>query len=282
MIVERQDANHNAYKSPVTVKLLLSGMVESPPWAASLTRTLDSCTGIPKYSKWVDDAPRPFSDEDYAFGRSDSLENENTSKSRSYLRKKKPEQGAFPPASWGRRADNGAYFYDDPLDQDLGSSPQFETAFETSSRTDWGSSSEPALHNNSRHSRSFSAVSPFTPSPSHTRSSTLPTSLNPFASNNHSVESLFGARSHQTPASRGEVGGSGLLIPDEGVPRAIALYTFQAVEVRIRIYLLRRHSNEIRSPEIYRSLKARSSPLHRRVTKQMTGESKRRIFHTFS
>src|SRR6266550_845993 len=193
VIMERQDANHNAYKSPVTVKLLLSGMVDSPPWAASLIRTLDSCTGTPKYSKWVDDAPRPtFSDEDYAFGRSDPSGNANTSKSRSYLRKKKPEQDAFPPASWGHRTDTGSYFYDDALDQDLGSSPRFETNFEAGSRTDRGSSSEPHLYNSSRHNRSFSA-SPFTSSPSHTRSSTLPTSLNPFASNDHSVESLFGA-----------------------------------------------------------------------------------------
>jgi hypothetical protein len=249
VIMERQDANNNAYKSPVTVKLLLSGMVDSPPWAASLIRTLDSCTGIPRYSKWVDDAPRPtFSDDDYAFGGSDSVGNANTSKSRSYLKKKKPEQDAFPPASWGRRTDTGSYFSDDVLDQDLG----FETNFEPSSRTDRGSSSEPHLYNNSRHNRSFSA-SPFTSS--HTRSSTLPTSLNPFSSNDHSVESLFGARSYRTS----EVGP----IPDEGIPRAIALYTFQAVEVRIRIYLLRRRSNEIHSPEIYRSLKARSSPLPR-------------------
>ncbi|KAF8349808.1 hypothetical protein F5887DRAFT_1127108 [Amanita rubescens] len=223
VIMERQDANQNAYKSPVTVKLLLSGMVDSPPWAASLIRTLDSCTGIPRYSKWVDDAPRPtFSDEDYAFGGSDSVGNANTSKSRSYLKKKKPEQDAFPPASWGRRTDTGSYFYDDALDQDLG----FETTFEPSSRTDRGSSSEPHLYNNSRHDRSFSAASPFTSSPSHTRSSTLPTSLNPFSSNDHSVESLFGTRSYRTSTLRGEVGP----IPDEGIPRAIALYTFQAVE----------------------------------------------------
>ena len=238
VIVERQDANHNAYKSPVTAKLLLGGMVDSPPFATSLTSTLDSCTGMPRYKKWVDDAPSPFLDDDYTFGRSESSGNvtntsntSNTSKSRSFLRKKKPEQDAFPPASWGTRTDTGAYFSDDALDSR--SSPRFETTFETEYGADYGSL-EPPLGSNSRHNRSFSTFSPVTIAPSHTRSSTLPTSSNPFRSKNHSVESLYGIQLPQTPAPRDDTRRSGLPIPDEGMPRAIALYTFQAVEVRIR------------------------------------------------
>lgn len=232
VIVERQDANNNAYKSPVTAKLLLGGMVDPPPFAASLTSTLDSCTGIPRYKKWVDDAPSPFLDEDYTFGRSESSGNvTNTSKSRSYLRKKKPEQGTFPPALWGAGTDTGTYFSDDALDSE--SSPRFETTFETEYRADYGSS-EPPLGSDSRHHRSFSTFSPFTTAPSHTRSSTLPTSSNPFGSDNHSFESLYGVQLPRTPVSRDETWRSGLPIPDEGMPRAIALYTFQAVEVRIR------------------------------------------------
>ena len=219
VIAERHDANHKAYKSPVTAKQLLGGMIDSPPWAASLTSTLDSCTGIPRYKKWVDDTPSPFSEEDYAFGRSESSGNvSNTTKSRSYLRKKR-EQDTFPPASWGSRTDTGAYFYDD-------------AAIGTDYRTDYGSS-EPPLGSNSRHHRSFSTFSPVTTAPSHTRSSTLPTSSNPFASNNDSVELLYGVQLPQT-VSRGETGRIRLPIPDEGMPRAIALYTFQAVEVRVR------------------------------------------------
>jgi len=205
VIVERQDANHNAYKSPVTAKLLLGGMVDSPPFAASLTSTLDSCTGMPRYKKWVDDAPSPFLDDDYTFGRSESSGNvTNTSKSRSFLKKKKPEQDTFPPASWGSRTDTGAYFSDDALDS--GSSPRFDTTFETEYRADYGSSGPP-LGGDSRHNRSFSTFSPVT-----------------------SVESLYGIQLPQTPVSRVETSRSGLPIPDEGMPRAIALYTFQAVE----------------------------------------------------
>ena len=229
VIVERQDANHSAYKSPVTAKLLLGGMVDSPPFAASLTSTLDSCTGMPRYKKWVDDAPSPFLDENYTFGRSESSGNvTNASKSRSFLRKKKPEQDTFPPASWGSRTDSGAYFSDDALDS--GSAPWFDTAFET----EYSGLSEPPLGSDSRHHRSFSTFSPVTTAPFHTRSSTLPTSSNHFGSNNHSVESLYGVQLPQTPVSRDETWRSGLPIPDEGMPRAIALYTFQAVEVRTR------------------------------------------------
>ncbi|KAK2461696.1 hypothetical protein APHAL10511_006159 [Amanita phalloides] len=231
VIVERQDANHRAYESPVTVKLLLGGMVDPPPWSASLINTLDSCTGIPRYNKWVDDAPRPFTDEDYAFASSEShVPTPDTPKSRSYLKKKRPEQNTFPPTSWGRRTDTGAYFYDDTPDQDLAhESSRFETTFGTDYTSEYGLSEPPLRQGGSQHNCSFSAASPFVTVPSHTRSSTLPTSSNPFFTpEDHSVELFYTEQSLNPPASRSEA--RNWSIPDEGMPRAIALYNFRAVE----------------------------------------------------
>ncbi|KAF8634422.1 hypothetical protein AX15_000873 [Amanita polypyramis BW_CC] len=229
VIVARQDANHNAYRSPVTVKLLLGGMVEPPPWAATLIRTLDSCTGIPRYKKWVDDSPNKLVEEDYAFGSLESPETAaSSSKNRSYLKKKKLEQEAFPPSSWGRRTDNGAYFYDDTNDQnpDFASSPFSETTVGSDYGPDHGFS--PSHGSGSYHNRSPSATSLFVAVPSsHRRSSTWSPSLNPFASDDHSVESLYRRQSFTTPESQRT---PRYLIPDEDSPRAIALYNFRAVE----------------------------------------------------
>ena len=53
VIVERQDANAQAYRTDVTAKQLLSGAIPPPEWASSLVKTLESCTGMPGGRRWV-------------------------------------------------------------------------------------------------------------------------------------------------------------------------------------------------------------------------------------
>ena len=129
VIVERQDANAQAYHSDVTVKQLLSGAVTPPEWASPLIKTLESCTGLPGGRRWVDDA-QPHSRGDYMFDsvESPSLENgrsgngyfpEGSGSPGSKLSKKNKQKSSsisFPPVNWGRRKSSGAYFsdYNDP------------------------------------------------------------------------------------------------------------------------------------------------------------------------
>lgn len=132
VIVERQDANAQAYHGDVSVKQLLSGAVPSPEWAQPLIKTLEACTGMPGNRPWIQDfrsqhngqyafdgteTPRDdfgssrssaASSPSYAFGgdRPDSLSKIKKSKSRS-------SSFGFPPASWGKRKPAGSYFEDE-------------------------------------------------------------------------------------------------------------------------------------------------------------------------
>ncbi|CAA7259976.1 unnamed protein product [Cyclocybe aegerita] len=107
VIVEREDANVQAYESPVTARMLLGGAVDPPPWAMPLIKTLEACTGMPGNREWVDEPRTPGGS--YAFGGVGS--SESTGSSPSFLRKKKrPETSAFPPASWGAETNSGSYF----------------------------------------------------------------------------------------------------------------------------------------------------------------------------
>lgn len=118
VIVERQDANTIAYNSPVTVKLLLGGTVEPPPWASPLIQTLEACTGLPGGRKWVqDNAWGETPPSSYAFGEGMASPGAEPS-APSYLRKKKKgDKPAFPPASWGKNKDSGSYFHSDHMDE---------------------------------------------------------------------------------------------------------------------------------------------------------------------
>lgn len=109
VIVERQDANTQAYKSPVTARLLLGGMVEPPEWTSPLIKTLEACTGLPGNRQWVNDSPGPSAERpSYAFGGVASPGAGPSSPS--FLKKKKKSEMSFPPASWGKSADTGSYF----------------------------------------------------------------------------------------------------------------------------------------------------------------------------
>ena len=114
VIVEREDANALAYNSPVTAKMLLGGMVDPPEWAMPLIKTLEACTGMPGGRPWIDDDTRPSHSRTYSFGSgigSDSISSQPSSSSRtpSFLRRKKQPQSEFPPAHWGVHSPGGSY-----------------------------------------------------------------------------------------------------------------------------------------------------------------------------
>ncbi|KAI0674531.1 hypothetical protein C8Q78DRAFT_1067524 [Trametes maxima] len=133
VIVERQDANAQAYRSDVTVKQLLSGAIPPPEWASPLVKTLEACTGIPGGRRWVQDFAAHHADDPYMFGgvESPGLNENGPSRStgartpgspaipdnasvNSKLSKKKGKSGSisFPPISWGSRKNSGSYFSD--------------------------------------------------------------------------------------------------------------------------------------------------------------------------
>ncbi|KAG6826342.1 hypothetical protein H0H92_000258 [Tricholoma furcatifolium] len=236
VIVERQDANQQAYHSPVTARMLLGGVVEPPEWASYLIRTLESCTGMPGGRRWIQDTG---ADGHYAFGSVSSPDTEG----RSFLKKKKKGQkqsgDVFPPDTWGKRKDSGSFFDSEEdishqpprsgrvtdWDADIPSDP-FADRFESSSRASrprfsqsisYSSSSTTPLdmsydnpahahlaHSSHRHSRSLSLAAPAS-------SGTL-----------HSAPSY---RSGPFVKPKPE-----LLQPHDGVARAIALYDFSAIE----------------------------------------------------
>lgn len=108
VIVERQDANAQAYQSDVTAKLLLGGAVEPPPWSSTLIKTLEACTGMPGTRQWVNDGD--LNDGSYAFN---GLASPGAETSSSFLRKRKkekPGKESFPPDSWGAKKNSGSYF----------------------------------------------------------------------------------------------------------------------------------------------------------------------------
>ena len=112
VIVERQDANAQAYKSDVSVKVLLSGSVDPPEFAMGLIHTLDACTGMPGNRHWVKDdhsAPGTPIDGGYAFGGIASSGTEGPAS----LKKSRKNSNAFPPTSWGRKKSSGSYFSTD-------------------------------------------------------------------------------------------------------------------------------------------------------------------------
>ncbi|KAF8167819.1 hypothetical protein B0H34DRAFT_646722 [Crassisporium funariophilum] len=107
VIVERQDANFQAYNSPVTARMLLGGTVDPPPWALPLIKTLEACTGMPGGRDWINDESSGVPGGSYAFGGLASP----GSRTPSFLQKKrKPEISTFPPQSWGSETDSGSYF----------------------------------------------------------------------------------------------------------------------------------------------------------------------------
>ncbi|KIP11897.1 hypothetical protein PHLGIDRAFT_124552 [Phlebiopsis gigantea 11061_1 CR5-6] len=100
VIMERSDANAQAYRSNVTAKMLLSGSVEPPEWAQPLVKTLDACTGMPGNRQWVHELNRDR-DDSYMFGSMESPRgeapppNESRAKRRPTLGNRKSSVGSY-------------------------------------------------------------------------------------------------------------------------------------------------------------------------------------------
>ena len=256
MIVERQDANAQAYLSNVSAKQILSGVVTPPDWAQPLIRTLESCTSAPGGRKWVSDS-RPSSDSQYAFGGIASPNAEVPQSLRKQQRKSSPNAGTFPPDSWGTPASSGSYF-DPPTEEAVSGSawdydhppPPFEANFDsdfvpaTRSRHNPGQSLDSSIRTGSgtrlsAHTRSSSSAASGT-NPFHSQAEresdgydistsfgpTLEDEDNPFGPGNRIVDA---ATARYRQAERDRVL-STPLAQGEGVGRAIALFDFHAVQ----------------------------------------------------
>jgi SH3 domain-containing YSC84-like protein 1 len=147
VIVERQDANAQAYDSPVTAKMLLGGMVDPPEWARPLIKTLEMCTGMPNGRPWINDLSthgRQYSFDGLGSGgvspSAGSVPSRTPSRASSFLRKKK-KPSEFPPASWGNPSDSGSYFSAQPSREpsasDFGASSASRSGFGTQFYSDY-------------------------------------------------------------------------------------------------------------------------------------------------
>jgi lipid-binding SYLF domain-containing protein len=219
VIVERQDANSQAYHRDVTVKMLLSGVIEPPDWASSLIKTLDACTGLPGNQKWIDEGGGGSG---YVFGGEAS-----PSGSRNQLQKKKDANSPFPPAAWGEPKNSGSYFAAESTHPK--SNPFASTEFNTHFESDF------VPEQRKRHQPSLSlSVTRTDPSlSSHLHSRSMSVSANPFfltsAGSNNDIDTSF-SQSSGLPYITLKPGLDKPLLPHEGIARGIALYNFQAVE----------------------------------------------------
>lgn len=109
--MERQDANVLAYNSPVTVKLLLGGLVDPPAWTTPLIKTLESCTGLPGNRQWINDEGNRSPGGSYVF-RGVSSPGSRAKSAPFFFGKKKQDNTQFPPASWGVQTNTDSYFTD--------------------------------------------------------------------------------------------------------------------------------------------------------------------------
>lgn len=238
VIVERQDANVQAYDSPVTARILLGGVVEPPTWATPLIKTLEACTGMPGGREWVyDERPRTPGGT-YAFG---GVASPGAGPSTpSFLRKKKKsEKDIFPPQSWGTASDSGSYFSDQKpgthsrnmtWDGHTAIPSTFETRFESDFGLDQlispkpnpfadgdSSCSEPKITLKQRHTPRSKSISLDYASPPYSP----PSDIDPFSVPSQTLPYIKPKPELARP-----------LLPHEGVAKAIALYNFGAVEVR--------------------------------------------------
>ncbi|KAK0198513.1 hypothetical protein F5146DRAFT_1131495 [Armillaria mellea] len=245
MIVERQDANVQAYNNPnVTVKLLLSGAISHPPWTAPLIQTLEACTGLPGNRQWIEDGGRPSA---YAFGGVGST----GSQTPSYLKKKKKaDKSMFPPESWGQETNSGSYFTESDPPSNRYNSNNFATPNDT-----WQRSGDTSVTSFPTH-----FDSDFTPEdskrPTHRITQSLPYAPKAQATNDwfdsldepstspsgihHGRSMSLASPTNSKPLSRTSYDSSASIFispkPElskpllEGVARVIALYNFNAVE----------------------------------------------------
>jgi len=256
MIVDRQDANSQAYRSDVTAKQILTGSIDRPEWASTLISTLERCTGSGN-RQWVqNDIAQPG----YAFS---GVGNPGSEVSPSPKGKANKKKSSFPPAHWGavdednfpndyqnragpttssRGGDhlNGfdTHFDSDfafeeeshqhpkvqatrGLDDDFSNDPA--PPYDTPSDPSFGSSNPP---------RSAGLTSPFSSSSKSHKKSFSYTSSNPFYATQEvdDIDAMSRSTSSTGPRIQPKPELAKPLSPSEGVARAIALFDFKAVE----------------------------------------------------
>ena len=268
--MERQDANFQAYNSPVTARLLLGGHVDPPSWALPLIKTLEACTGMPGHREWIDDdITTPGGS--YVFGGVSSPG--PATGPTSFLRKKKKmESLPFPPPSWEREDSTESYFtqggsssHARNMTWDGSKHPPASRNFDTQFDSEFLPDRMSLPYDSLRRSRlepasnstnlgepdtdpfdstfSVSGIkhapdnmransAPSIPGPSHTRSKSLKYDYSFFgADREEPILPSIGPKRATTPFLKPRSELATPLSPSEGVARAIALYNFDAVEV---------------------------------------------------
>ncbi|KAL4251972.1 SH3YL1 family protein [Abortiporus biennis] len=134
VIVERQDANAQAYHSDVTAKMLLSGSITPPDWAMPLIHTLESCTGPPGNHRWVQEHNFQNTGDGYMFDNVASPGYEDPYKQHRLKKKDKEQRPGF----FSRKSSN-SYF--DSRDTDT--NPYYDTSRSRQSQSQRDSLEEP-------------------------------------------------------------------------------------------------------------------------------------------
>ena len=249
VIAERQDANTSAYHSDVSVKGLLSGAVPRPDWAQPLYQTLDACTKFRGgLREWIDDSP--VEEQEFAFAAFTEPR---------MLQKKKSGPPSFPPSGWGEPMSGGLYFNDTMR---CFSKPAWDSRFESHFESDFNpqddrsrrmrsggssGSDRDEFYTSDDDSPGYWANTYGHPYPLYNRSRNVPYGptmppipygeLLPGTRGPFDVEldaQLFGEPSPMStkPVITPKAELTAPLAPGEGVGRAIALFDFDAVEVR--------------------------------------------------
>ncbi|KAF7306585.1 Ysc84 domain-containing protein [Mycena indigotica] len=236
VIVERQDANVQAYGSQVTAKLLLGGAIPPPTWAEPLIKTLTSCTGMPGNREWITESSPTSA---YAFATPTS------EMPPSQLRKKrKDSKSDFPPTSWGEPRDGGSYFSHQVEAASLRGKPEYDSPFDpwdaaanTGSTSQFPTQFKSDFVPEKRHVRSATASQPPTVFDLFDAEPTTASPSSPFAENQPMLghtrsmsASPYKPKSISTPFLKPQPALSRSTPPPEGVARAVALYDFQAVQ----------------------------------------------------
>ena len=236
VIMERQDANFQAYNSPVTARMLLGGTIEPPDWASPLIKTLEACTRMPGGREWINDFSGGTSESTYAFGGTGSPDSRvNTP---SFLqKKKKADTPVFPPSTW--QSDTQSDPFSSPATSQIhsrnhtwnGGDYPFHTSTSKSPTSDLISQQKSPDKSLVSTSSSFedlanpfiASTNPFSRKSSMYRStssnpSSLPEKDDPF----HSLTPVIKPREELARP-----------LPHKGIGRAVAIYDFKAVEVVI-------------------------------------------------
>lgn len=232
--MERDDANIQAYDSPVTARLLLGGHVHPPGWATPLIKTLEACTGLPGNRRWINDQGDRTPGGSYIFG---GLAGPSSGSSPSFFRRKKKEGLVFPPPSWGVESNTGSYFSNEAPHSHSrnmtwgGANSSTPSKFDSLPTSFTG---DPLVQLDPQTNPFRKTSSPAFTLPSHRRHLSLPsTNHDPFDSD---LEDLYTTKTSKLNNSmvkpvitpREELARP--LLPHEGIARAIALFNFDAVE----------------------------------------------------